>query len=48
MKTAYDADEQKAHLGDTPWIFRKLLLGVVGARRMKRFRPFVHTPSISL
>ncbi|HMI89989.1 MAG TPA: hemerythrin domain-containing protein [Polyangiales bacterium] len=29
--------EQRALLGDTPWFFRKLVLGALGARRARRF-----------
>jgi hemerythrin-like domain-containing protein len=39
--------EQQALFGAAPWIFRKLL-GVVGARSMRRFRALVQTPTIAL
>lgn len=29
--------EQRALLGDTPWFFRKIVLGTLGARRARRF-----------
>jgi hemerythrin-like domain-containing protein len=40
--------EQRELLGEAPWIFRKVLLGVVGERRMARFRPFVYERSVAL
>ena len=41
-------EEQRALMGDTPWLFRKVALGLVGERRMARFRPFVHTATVAL
>ena len=32
-----EPDEQRALLGGTPWFFRKLVLGALGARRTSRF-----------
>lgn len=41
-------EEQRALMGDTPWLFRKVALGLFGERRMARFRPFVHTATVAL
>lgn len=43
-----DPHEQKALLGDTPWVFRKVLLGVLGERRMRRFRRLLLTEAFAL
>ncbi|PTL85695.1 hemerythrin domain-containing protein [Vitiosangium sp. GDMCC 1.1324] len=43
-----DADEQTALFGEQPWFFRKLLVGIIGRRRMVRFRPLVYAPEIAL
>jgi hypothetical protein len=48
LASSLDPAEQKALLGHTPWIFRKVLLGLVGARQMRRFRSFVRTQSIAI
>jgi hemerythrin-like domain-containing protein len=48
LASSLEPGEQKALLGDTPWIFRKFLLGFLGARRMRRYRSLVHAPSIAL
>jgi hemerythrin-like domain-containing protein len=40
-------DEQRALLGEAPWLFRKVL-ATVGKRRMARFKPFVFEPAIVL
>jgi len=40
--------EQRALLGETPWLFRKLLLKRIAERRMVRFRPFVFERSVAL
>jgi hemerythrin-like domain-containing protein len=41
-------DEQVALMGDAPWVFRKIALGVFGEWRMARFRGFLQTPSVVL
>jgi hypothetical protein len=48
LASSLDPLEQKALLGDAPWIFRKLILGVLGARRMRRYRSIVHSRSIAV
>ena len=48
LASSLQPGEQHALLGEAPWIFRKLFLGVIGARRMRRFRALVQTPSISV
>jgi hypothetical protein len=48
LATSLDPDEQRALMGDAPWIFRKVILPVVGGRKMKRFRGLVRTPEIAL
>jgi len=48
LATSLEPAEQRALMGDAPWLFRKVLLPLVGGRKMKRFRDLVHTPEISL
>jgi hemerythrin superfamily protein len=48
LATSLEPDEQRALLGEAPWIFRKVILPYVGARKMRRFRDYVQTPSIAL
>jgi len=40
--------EQREMLGEQPWLFRKVLLGFIGERRMARFRPLVFEPALAL
>jgi hemerythrin superfamily protein len=47
LATSLEPSEQHALLGEAPWIFRKVLLPYVGARKMRRFRDYVQTPSIA-
>jgi hypothetical protein len=48
LATSLEPAEQKALFGDAPWIFRRFVLGVVGARKMRPYRSIVHTPSIAV
>jgi hemerythrin superfamily protein len=48
LATSLEPDEQRALLGDAPWIVRKVILGFIGERRMRRFRSIVHSPSIAV
>lgn len=48
LACSLDPAEQRALFGETPWLFRKLVLGFLGERRMRRFRAFVHTQSIAV
>jgi hypothetical protein len=48
LASSLEPDEQKALLGEAPWIFRKFFLGVLGARRMRRYRSLVHTPTLAV
>jgi len=47
LAESLDPAEQKLLFGEAPWIFRKIL-GLVGPRRMRKFRPLVRTPAIEL
>jgi hemerythrin-like domain-containing protein len=40
--------EQREMLGEQPWLFRKVLLGVIGKRHMARFRELVFEPALAL
>jgi len=48
LATSLEPSEQRALMGGAPWLFRKVLLPLMGGRKMKRFRGLVHTPEISL
>jgi hemerythrin-like domain-containing protein len=48
LASSLQPSEQRALLGEAPWFFRKLFLGVIGARRMRRFQSFVQTSSIAV
>jgi hypothetical protein len=48
LATSLEHDEQKDLFGDAPWIFRRFVLGVIGARKMRPYHSIVHTPSIAL
>lgn len=47
LATSLDPAEQRALMGDAPWVFRKVLLPL-RARRMRRFHGLVHTAEIAL
>jgi hypothetical protein len=48
LATSLEPAEQRALMGGAPWLFRKVLLPLVGVRRMRRFGTLVHTPEVSL
>ncbi len=43
-----EPSEQRELLGDTPWFFRKVILGALGARKARRFGPLVPVREVSL
>lgn len=47
LATSLEPAEQHALMGDAPWVFRKVLLPIVGRRKMRRFRGLVHTNEIA-
>lgn len=47
LATSLEPAEQHALMGEAPWLFRKVVLPLVGARKMRPFRDLVHTREIA-
>lgn len=43
-----EPSEQRELLGETPWFFRKIVLGAFGARKARRFGPLMPVREVSL
>lgn len=47
LASSLEPAEQHALMGEAPWLFRRVILPWVGARKMKPFRDLVHTQEIA-